>query len=55
MGPDLKKEIAKRDQLIAGLEKELRLSSQLIDQQKKMIETLEEYISKITDIINTDV
>ena len=55
MEPDLKKEIAKRDQLIAGLEKEIQLRSQLINQQKEMNEMLEEHISKITDIINSNV
>ena len=55
MEPDLKKEIAKLDQLIAGLEKEIQLRSQLINQQKEMIEMLEEHISKITDIINSNV
>lgn len=54
-GTRFKKEIAKRDQLIAGLEKEIQLRSQLINQQKEMIEMLEEHISKITDIINNNV
>ena len=40
METDLKKEIVKRDQLIAGLEKEIQLRSQLINQQKEMIEML---------------
>ena len=50
---DLKKEIAMRDELIAGLERELRLQSRLIEVQKEMIEFLQEHISKITDIINS--
>ncbi len=49
---DLKKEIAMRDELIAGQERELRLQSRLIEEQKEMIEFLQEHISKITDIIN---
>ena len=55
MEPDLKREIAKGDQLIAGLEKEIQLRSQLINQQKEMIEMLEEHISKITYIINSNI
>ena len=50
---DLKKEIAMRDELIAGLERELRLQSRLIEEQKEMIGFLQEHISKITDIINS--
>ncbi len=50
---DLKKEIAMRDELIAGQERELRLQSRLIEEQKEMIEFLQEHISKITDIINS--
>ena len=49
---DLKIEIAMRDELIAGQERELRLQSRLIEEQKEMIEFLQEHISKITDIIN---
>ena len=49
---DLKKEIAMRDELIAGQERELRIQSRLIEEQKEMIEFLQEHISKITDIIN---
>lgn len=50
---DLKKEIAMRDELIAGQERELRLQSRLIEEQKEMIGFLQEHISKITDIINS--
>ena len=50
---DLKKEIAMRDELIAGQERELRLQSRLIEEQKEMIEFLQEHICKITDIINS--
>ena len=50
---DLKKDIAMRDELIAGQERELRLQSRLIEEQKEMIEFLQEHISKITDIINS--
>ena len=52
MGTDLKKETAMRDELIAGLERELQIQSRLIKEQKQMIEYLEEHISKITDIIS---
>ena len=52
MSSDLKKEIAMRDELIAGQERELRIQSRLIEEQKEMIEFLQEHISKITDIIN---
>ena len=41
-------EIAMRDELIAGQERELRLQSRLIEEQKEMIEFLQEHISKIT-------
>lgn len=41
-----------RDELIAGREREFRLQSRLIEQQREMIEFLQEHISKITDIIN---
>lgn len=49
MSSDLKKEIAMRDELLAGQERELRLQSKLIEEQKEMIEFLQEHISKITD------
>ena len=52
MNSDLKREIAMRDELLAGQERELRLQSKLIAQQKEMIEVLQQQISKITDIIN---
>lgn len=52
MSSDLKKEIAMRDELLAGQERELQLQSKLIEQQKEMIEFLQAQISKITDIIN---
>ena len=52
MSSDLKKEIAMRDELIAGLERELKLQAKLIKEQKEMIEFLQGHISKITDIIN---
>ena len=42
MSSDLKKEIAMRDELIAGQERELRLQSRLIEEQKEMIEFLQE-------------
>lgn len=52
MSSDLKKEIVMRDELLAGQERELRLQSKLIAEQKEMIEFLQEHISKIMDIIN---
>ncbi|MBC5744363.1 hypothetical protein FMM74_012415 [Lachnospiraceae bacterium MD308] len=53
MSSDLKKEIALRDELLAGQERELRLQRKLIEEKKEMIEFLQEHISKITDIINS--
>ena len=53
MSSDLKKEIALRDELLAGQERELRLQSKLIEEKKEMVEFLQEHISKITDIINS--
>ncbi|MEZ3434658.1 MAG: transposase, partial [Lachnospiraceae bacterium] len=42
MSSDLKKEIAMRDELIAGQERELRLQSRLIEEQKEYGRKLEE-------------
>ena len=53
MSSDLKKEIAMRDELLAGQERELRLQSKLIEEKKEMIEVLQEHLSKIPDIINS--
>ena len=45
MSSDLKKEIALRDELLAGQERELRLQSKLIEEKKEMIEFLQEHVS----------
>ena len=50
MDIDLKEEIRKRDELLAGYLREIE--KELIQEQKKMIEYLEDHISKITDIIS---
>lgn len=52
MEMDLKKEIMKRDELLAGYQKQIEIQEKFIRQQKEMIEYLEEHISKITDIIS---
>ena len=52
MDIDLKEEIRKRDELLAGYLKEIEIQKELIQEQKKMIEYLEDHISKITDIIS---
>lgn len=52
MNSDLKKEIEIRDELIAGLERENRLRAKMIEEQKQLIQVLEEHISQLTDIIN---
>ena len=52
MDIDLKEEIRKRDELLAGYLKEIEIQKELIQEQKKMIEYLEDHISKITDVIS---
>lgn len=53
MDIDLKEEIRKRDELLAGYLKQIEIQERFIQQQKEMIEYLEEHISKITDIISS--
>lgn len=40
-----------RDKVIAGLEKENKLQQELIKEQKIMIKTLEDQVSKLTRLI----
>jgi SAM-dependent MidA family methyltransferase len=47
MDIDLKEEIRKQDELLV-----IEIQKGLIQEQKKMIEYLEDHISKITDIIS---
>ena len=49
---DLKEELKKRDKLLAGYLKQIEIQEEFIQKQKEMIEYLEDYISKITDIIS---
>lgn len=52
MDIDLKEEIRKQDELLAEYLRVIEIQKGLIQEQKKMIEYLEDHISKITDIIN---
>ena len=52
MDIDLKEEIRKQDELLAEYLRVIEIQKGLIQEQKKMIEYLEDYISKITDIIS---
>ena len=52
MDVDLKEEIRKQDELLAEYLRVIEIQKGLIQEQKKMIEYLEDHISKITDIIN---
>ena len=52
MDIDLKEEIRKQDGLLAEYLRVIEIQKGLIQEQKKMIEYLEDHISKITDIIN---
>ena len=52
MDIDLKEEIRKQDELLAEYLRVIDIQKGLIQEQKKMIEYLEDHISKITDIIN---
>ena len=45
-------ELKKRDKLLAGYLKQIEIQEEFIQKQKEMIEYLEDYISKITDIIS---
>ena len=52
MDIDLKEELKKRDKLLASYLKQIEIQEEFIQKQKEMIEYLEDYISKITDIIS---
>ena len=52
MDIDLKEEIRKQDGLLAEYLRVIEIQKGLIQEQKKMIEYLEDHISKITDIIS---
>ncbi|MFR7848220.1 MAG: hypothetical protein ACLU8S_12085 [Coprococcus phoceensis] len=51
-GHRFKEELKKRDKLLAGYLKQIEIQEEFIQKQKEMIEYLEDYISKITDIIS---
>lgn len=53
MGIDLKEEVRKRDELLAGYLRQIEIQEEFIQKQKEMIEYLEKHISKITDIIRS--
>lgn len=52
MDIDLKEELRKRDELLAGYLRQIEIQEGFIRKQKEMIEFLEDHISKITDIIS---
>ena len=52
MDIDLKEEIRKQDELLAEYLRVIEIQKGLIQEQKKMIEYLEDHILKITDIIS---
>ena len=52
MDIDLKEELKKRDELLAGYLKQIEIQEKFIQKQKELIEYLEDHISKITDIIS---
>lgn len=52
MDIDLKEEIRKQDELLAEYLRVIEIQKGLIQEQKKMIEYLEDHISKIIDIIS---
>lgn len=52
MDIDLKEEIRKQNELLAEYLRVIEIQKGLIQEQKKMIEYLEDHISKITDIIS---
>lgn len=47
-----RKQIAARDGLIAGLEKECRIKEELIDAQGNMIKILEEHNADLTQMLD---
>lgn len=52
MDIDLREELRKRDELLAGYLKQIEIQEEFIQKQKEMIEYLEDHISKITDIVS---
>ena len=52
MDIDLKEELKKRDELLAGYLKQIEIQEEFIQKQKELIEYREDHISKITDIIS---
>ena len=52
MDIDLKEELKKRDELLSGYLKQIEIQEEFIQNQKELIEYLEDHISKITDIIS---
>ena len=52
MDIDLKEELRKRDELLAGYLKQIEIQEKFIQKQKELIEYLEDHISKITDIVS---
>lgn len=53
MDMDVREELRKRDELLAGYLRQIEIQEEFIQKQKEMIEYLEEHISKITDIISS--
>ena len=53
MDIDLKEEIRKQDELLAEYLRVIEIQKGLIQEQKKMIEYLEDHISKITDSVGS--
>ena len=52
MDIDLREELRKWDELLAGYLKQIEIQEEFIKKQKEMIEYLEDHISKITDIVS---
>ena len=52
MDIDLREELRKRDELLAGYLKQIEIQEEFIKKQKEMIEYLEDHISQITDIVS---
>ena len=50
---DFIQELKKRDELLAEYLRVIEIQKGLIQEQKKMIEYLEDHISKITDIVGS--
>ena len=53
MDIDLKEEIRKQDELLAEYLRVIVIQKGQIQEQKKIIEYLEDHISKITDIVSS--